>query len=89
MQATNANQYFAGGSGFPDFMIFSLNMLKTEPNILKCQDFLIITGSWSVQPLHRTPDSLIRFDTIISAIGELKLPGIHFFIDETLDAELL
>ncbi len=49
---------------------------------------MIITGNWSVQPLHRTPDSLIRFDTIISVIGELKLPGIHFFIDETLDAEL-
>ena len=28
MQAANANQYFAGGSGFPDFMIFRLKMLS-------------------------------------------------------------
>lgn len=28
MQAANANQYFAGGSGFPDFMIFRLDMLR-------------------------------------------------------------
>ncbi|HVW61966.1 MAG TPA: alpha/beta hydrolase-fold protein [Puia sp.] len=29
MQAANANQYFAGGSGFPDYMIFRLQMLRT------------------------------------------------------------
>lgn len=29
MQAANANQYFAGGSGFPDYMIFRLQMLQT------------------------------------------------------------
>jgi hypothetical protein len=28
MQATNANQYFAGASGFPDFMIFRSAMLR-------------------------------------------------------------
>ena len=28
MQATNANQYFAGASGFPDFMIFRTAMLR-------------------------------------------------------------
>lgn len=28
MQAANVNQYFAGASGFPDFMIFTLDMLK-------------------------------------------------------------
>ncbi len=28
MKAANANQYFAGASGFPDFMIFKLGMLK-------------------------------------------------------------
>jgi hypothetical protein len=28
MRAADANQYFAGGSGFPDFMIFRLNMLQ-------------------------------------------------------------
>ena len=29
MKAANANQYFAGASGFPDFMIFDLDMLQT------------------------------------------------------------
>jgi len=29
MAAANANQYFAGGSGFPDYMIFRLQMLQT------------------------------------------------------------
>lgn len=29
MNAAMANQYFAGASGFPDFMIFQLNMLKS------------------------------------------------------------
>ncbi|UFH54448.1 prolyl oligopeptidase family serine peptidase [Spirosoma sp. KNUC1025] len=28
LKATDANQYFAGGSGFPDFMIFDLTMLR-------------------------------------------------------------
>jgi hypothetical protein len=28
LQAANANQYFAGGSGFPDYMIFRLQMLQ-------------------------------------------------------------
>ncbi|TKK65861.1 alpha/beta hydrolase [Ilyomonas limi] len=28
MNAASANQYFAGGSGFPDFMVFRLAMLK-------------------------------------------------------------
>jgi predicted peptidase len=28
MNAASANQYFAGGSGFPDFMVFRLSMLK-------------------------------------------------------------
>lgn len=28
MRSAEANQYYAGGSGFPDFMIFSLDMLK-------------------------------------------------------------
>lgn len=29
LNAVNANQYFAGGSGFPDYMIFRLGMLKS------------------------------------------------------------
>ena len=28
MNAVNANQYFAGGSGFPDIMIYRLKMLQ-------------------------------------------------------------
>lgn len=28
MMAANANQYFAGASGFPDFLVFGLDMLK-------------------------------------------------------------
>jgi pimeloyl-ACP methyl ester carboxylesterase len=35
MQAANANQYFAGGSGFPDYMIFRLQMLQAgAPGIM-------------------------------------------------------
>jgi pimeloyl-ACP methyl ester carboxylesterase len=29
MKAANANQYFAGASGFPDFMIFDIDMVKS------------------------------------------------------------
>jgi predicted esterase len=29
MKAANANQYFAGASGFPDFMIFNIEMLQS------------------------------------------------------------
>jgi hypothetical protein len=35
MQAADANQYFSGGSGFPDFMIFSLDMLIKGENGIK------------------------------------------------------
>jgi dienelactone hydrolase len=39
MNATNANQYFAGGSGFPDFMIFQLEMLKSGVDEIKLAGF--------------------------------------------------
>jgi dienelactone hydrolase len=40
MAAANANQYFAGGSGFPDYMIFRLQMLRTgAAGILKAGFF--------------------------------------------------
>ncbi|MFT4016700.1 MAG: prolyl oligopeptidase family serine peptidase [Agriterribacter sp.] len=39
MNAANANQYFAGGSGFPDFMIFRLNMLKEGSNVIEAVGF--------------------------------------------------
>lgn len=35
MRAAEANQYFAGGSGFPDFMIFSLDMLEKGETAVK------------------------------------------------------
>jgi hypothetical protein len=35
MNAALANQYFAGGSGFPDFMIFSLGMLQSGAHEVK------------------------------------------------------
>lgn len=39
MNAANANQYFAGASGFPDFMIYSMEMLKTGVDGLKMAGF--------------------------------------------------
>lgn len=39
MQAASANQYFAGASGFPDFMIFGLDMLHTGAGALKMAGF--------------------------------------------------
>lgn len=39
MQAANANQYFAGASGFPDFMIFSLEMIQTGVKEIKLAGF--------------------------------------------------
>jgi hypothetical protein len=39
MNAANANQYFAGASGFPDFMIFGLDMLQTGAGGVKLAGF--------------------------------------------------
>ncbi len=39
MHAVNANQYFAGASGFPDFMFFSLEMLKNGSGGIKMTGF--------------------------------------------------
>ncbi len=39
MRATEANQYFSGGSGFPDFMIFSTQMLKDGVKGVKMAGF--------------------------------------------------
>jgi dipeptidyl aminopeptidase/acylaminoacyl peptidase len=39
MFAVNANQYFAGASGFPDFMIFSLAMLQAGAGEIKMTGF--------------------------------------------------
>ena len=39
MKAAYANQYFAGGSGFPDFMIFNADMLKDGSKGVKLAGF--------------------------------------------------
>ncbi len=39
MNATSANQYFAGGSGFPDYMIFKMGMLTSGVDDVKMVGF--------------------------------------------------
>ncbi|HRN56213.1 MAG TPA: alpha/beta hydrolase, partial [Agriterribacter sp.] len=39
MNAANANQYFAGGSGFPDYMIFRLDMLRDGSRAIELAGF--------------------------------------------------
>lgn len=39
MKAAEANQYFAGGSGFPDYMIFSAELLKGKETEVKTAGF--------------------------------------------------
>jgi hypothetical protein len=39
MKAADANQYFSGGSGFPDFMVFSLDMLKNGDKAVKAAGY--------------------------------------------------
>lgn len=46
-QAANANQYFSGGSGFPDLMIFSADMLKNGIKEVKMSGFF--ANDWSVE----------------------------------------
>ena len=46
-QAANANQYFSGGSGFPDLMIFSADMLKNGIKEVKMAGFF--GNDWSVE----------------------------------------
>lgn len=48
MQAANPNQYFAGGSGFPDFMIFRLKMLQEGAPGIEAAGFF--DNSWALQP---------------------------------------
>lgn len=48
MNAANANQYFAGASGFPDFMIYRLNMLNTGSNEVKMAGFY--NNEWKLSP---------------------------------------
>ncbi|MDB5276220.1 MAG: alpha/beta hydrolase [Ferruginibacter sp.] len=39
MQAASANQYFAGASGFPDFMIYDIDMLQSGAHGVKMAGF--------------------------------------------------
>ena len=48
MKAAYANQYFAGGSGFPDFMIFSSDMLKGDNKAIKLAGFF--DHQWKLSP---------------------------------------
>lgn len=48
MQAASANQYFAGASGFPDFMIFNLEMLHSGAGQLELAGFY--DHSWQIDP---------------------------------------
>lgn len=46
MRATDPNQYFAAGSGFPDFLIFSSKMLADGPRGIKAAGFF--DNDWSL-----------------------------------------
>lgn len=47
LKATDANQYFAGGSGFPDFMIFDLTMLRDGIKGIRKAGFF--DNNWSLE----------------------------------------
>lgn len=47
MQAASANQYFAGASGFPDYMFFKLDMLKTGSDSVIAAGFY--SNSWQIE----------------------------------------
>ena len=51
MKATNANQYFAGGSGFPDYMIFRLDMLKDGSKAVEAAGFF--DNDWKLDQQNR------------------------------------
>lgn len=50
MNAANANQYFAGGSGFPDFMIFRLAMLKEGSSAIEAGGFF--DNNWKMDAIN-------------------------------------
>ena len=50
MKAANANQYFAGASGFPDFMIFNLDMLQTGALGVKFAGFF--DNNWKIDNVN-------------------------------------
>ena len=48
MNAANANQYFAGASGFPDYMIFKLGMLQSGAAQVEMSGFF--DNDWKFTP---------------------------------------
>ncbi|AKD54228.1 carboxylesterase family protein [Spirosoma radiotolerans] len=48
MRAALANQYFAGASGFPDFMIFGLDMVRTGSKGVRMAGFF--DNNWKLTP---------------------------------------
>jgi predicted esterase len=48
MKGANANQYFAGASGFPDFMIYRLSMLQKGSEQIKLAGFY--DNEWKLSP---------------------------------------
>lgn len=48
MQSVNANQYFAGASGFADFMIYKLDMIKSGTAEVKMAGFF--DHNWQLSP---------------------------------------
>ena len=57
MKAANANQYFAGASGFPDYMIFDLDMLQTGAAGVKFAGFF--DNNWKLSEAHMVDINLI------------------------------
>ncbi|GAB4022869.1 alpha/beta hydrolase [Spirosoma migulaei] len=48
MRAASANQYFAGASGFPDFMIFGLDMVRDGSKGVRMAGFF--DNNWKLMP---------------------------------------
>ncbi|GAB3017688.1 carboxylesterase family protein [Spirosoma pulveris] len=58
MRAASANQYFAGASGFPDFMIFGLDMVRTGSKGVRMAGFF--DNDWKLVPEHTVVNSQKR-----------------------------
>ena len=47
LRAAEANQYFAGGSGFPDYMIFTADLLNGDIGAVKTAGFY--NNKWQME----------------------------------------
>lgn len=54
MKAADANQYFSGGSGFPDFMIYGLDMMKGGDKAIKAAGYY--TNQWQLGSDYQLAD---------------------------------